>query len=198
MASASTSSSLASPARGDRGVVRLLIDECLSVDLVAVAAQAGHEAHHRLHLLAHLRTLSRSIAAQRIAAWQTSAPEKQPHSPASRAPQSGARSNPAGFRLYGQTTAILRLRLRSSSGLLERWHLQMHCRRAIRCTPFHYNEMQPIMKPICCASISRRCANEPPRWSARTSCSAKIASRPVKNAIGCCASSRSKAARFDC
>jgi predicted nuclease of predicted toxin-antitoxin system len=26
--------------------VRFLIDECLSVDLVAVAAQAGHEAHH--------------------------------------------------------------------------------------------------------------------------------------------------------
>jgi hypothetical protein len=26
--------------------VRFLIDECLSVDLVAIAAQAGHEAHH--------------------------------------------------------------------------------------------------------------------------------------------------------
>jgi predicted nuclease of predicted toxin-antitoxin system len=30
--------------------VRFLIDECLSVDLVAVAAQAGHEAHHVAHV----------------------------------------------------------------------------------------------------------------------------------------------------
>jgi predicted nuclease of predicted toxin-antitoxin system len=30
--------------------VRFLIDECLSVDLVAVAAQAGHEAHHVAHI----------------------------------------------------------------------------------------------------------------------------------------------------
>jgi predicted nuclease of predicted toxin-antitoxin system len=30
--------------------VRFLIDECLSVDLVVVAAQAGHEAHHVAHV----------------------------------------------------------------------------------------------------------------------------------------------------
>ena len=30
--------------------MRFLIDECLSVDLVAVAAQAGHEAHHVAHV----------------------------------------------------------------------------------------------------------------------------------------------------
>ena len=30
--------------------MRFLIDECLSVDLVAVASQAGHEAHHVAHV----------------------------------------------------------------------------------------------------------------------------------------------------
>jgi len=30
--------------------MRFLIDECLSIDLVAVAAQAGHEAHHVAHV----------------------------------------------------------------------------------------------------------------------------------------------------
>lgn len=30
--------------------MRFLIDECLSVDLVAVAEQAGHEAHHVAHV----------------------------------------------------------------------------------------------------------------------------------------------------
>jgi predicted nuclease of predicted toxin-antitoxin system len=30
--------------------VRFLIDECLSVHLVAVASQAGHEAHHVAHI----------------------------------------------------------------------------------------------------------------------------------------------------
>jgi predicted nuclease of predicted toxin-antitoxin system len=30
--------------------VRFLIDECLTIDLVAVAGQAGHEAHHVAHV----------------------------------------------------------------------------------------------------------------------------------------------------
>jgi predicted nuclease of predicted toxin-antitoxin system len=30
--------------------MRLLVDECLSIDLVAIAAQAGHEAHHIAHV----------------------------------------------------------------------------------------------------------------------------------------------------
>lgn len=30
--------------------MRFLIDECLSVDLVAIARQAGHDAHHVAHV----------------------------------------------------------------------------------------------------------------------------------------------------
>ena len=37
-------------ARHHRGVVRFLIDECLSVDLVTVAGQSGHEAQHVAHV----------------------------------------------------------------------------------------------------------------------------------------------------
>ena len=32
------------------GIVRFLIDECLSVDLVAVAGRAGREAYHVAHI----------------------------------------------------------------------------------------------------------------------------------------------------
>jgi predicted nuclease of predicted toxin-antitoxin system len=35
-----------SQAGDDRGGMRFLIDECLSIDLVSVAGQAGHEAQH--------------------------------------------------------------------------------------------------------------------------------------------------------
>ena len=40
----------AAQARHRRGVVRFLIDECLTIDLVAVAGQAGHEARHVAHI----------------------------------------------------------------------------------------------------------------------------------------------------
>src|SRR4029077_15833736 len=36
--------------RHHRGVVRFLIDECLSVDLVTVAGESGHEAQHIAHV----------------------------------------------------------------------------------------------------------------------------------------------------
>ncbi len=41
---------VAAAARHHCGVVRFLIDECLSVDLVAVAGQAGHDAQHVAHV----------------------------------------------------------------------------------------------------------------------------------------------------
>jgi hypothetical protein len=37
-------------ARDHRGVMRFLIDECLGVDLVAVAGEAGHEPRHVAHI----------------------------------------------------------------------------------------------------------------------------------------------------
>jgi predicted nuclease of predicted toxin-antitoxin system len=40
----------AAQARHRRGVVRFLIDECLSLDLVAVAGKAGHDARHVAHV----------------------------------------------------------------------------------------------------------------------------------------------------
>lgn len=43
LARSSAGTSVTASARRDRGIVRFLIDECLTVDLVAAAGQAGHE-----------------------------------------------------------------------------------------------------------------------------------------------------------